>query len=411
MAHFTQTQAIGTWITGYVPPTADWQSLDAKALASINGDDGGTYAPSSVISIGGQLVSITGPTVVTGAGCPAASPGTLTTGGVSRFTLGDTTDFQDLASGHSGSTRVLVTGLAAGACAAASSLAVPGAWLASYVYPTVPLFRNRTYMAAQLLAPYFSFATAYGGGVQQDIWCPLRVHHGATLTSVSVTFRVSQPHANVPTTMPKIRVVRTDYRGGRTTLTTSTDGTGFVSVPTPASGAAWYASGGVQTLVLPCTQNNVINAALYTYHVDIMDELGGGSAWPFVAPMYGTAKAVVVNPAYVLSGVATAIDGYTPAAGDRILVVQGLSTDGLYLAAAGAWSRAFEMLSGTTVVAGSFFVIQCGQQYGGSVFQLLNGPLSVGAAALPFTLNGQATGNLWIAASATFTGITSTAFA
>jgi hypothetical protein len=407
MAHFVVTQAPGTWITGYVVPVADWQSLDAKVFAAINGDDGSTHAPTTAITIsgaGGSGLSVTAPVVVTGAGCPVGTPGTLTTTSTALLTLNDAADFQDLLAGHAGQSRVIVTGLAATPAAAPFAFALPGATLASLTYPTIPLYRNRAYMAAQLLAPSFLIAS---DTIANEILCPLRVHHGATLSSVTITFRVNRPHANVPTTMPKARVLRFDASGGVTILTTSSDGSGFISSPTPASGAAWYANGAMQTLTLPTT--SAIDASQYVYFVDIFDE-AGSTSWPLAATMLAACRATVLDPAYVLSGVAVAVDGYTVVVGDRMLVVQGLVTDGIYLAAAGAWTRAVDMPATTTVLAGTFVAITRGLQYAGQVFQLTTGPWTVNAQPLPFMLGGQPTGNLWIAAAATHTGITSTQF-
>jgi hypothetical protein len=403
MAHFVVTQAPGTWINGYVVPRADWESLDAKVVAAIDGDNGGAWAPSAVISIGGLGLVINGPTIVTGAG--TATPGQLSTSGTSRFTLGDATDYQDLAVGHIGRTRTIVTGLAAATATAPIIFALPGAWLASFSYPTVPTFRNRTYMAAQAIATtYLGPAT-----IVPNLLCPLRVHNGATLSSVTITFRVSTPHSNVPTAMPKMRIVRLKADGTATILTTSTDGTGYVSVPTPSSGAAWYAAGAAQSLTITCTQNNVIDLTQYTYLVDIFEEQGA-TTWPLAATMLQGCKTVQLNPGSALSGLG-AIDGYTPSAGDRILVVQGLNTDGIWLAAAGAWSRSTDVPAASSLLGGTFVMIQRGLQFSGTLFQITGvGPYTVGSVALPFLLGGAPSGNLWIAASALHTNITSTQF-
>ena len=405
MAHFTVAQAPGIWVNGYMVPTSDWQSFESRIVAGINGDDGGCYAPSAVIIIAGLGLVINGPTIVTGAGCPAGSPGQIATSGTSRFTLADAADFQDLATGHTGQTRTIVTGLASAFAAAPYAYALPGSWLASFFYPTIPLSRNRTYMAAQALACTYLSPQP----ITPELMCPLRVHQGAKLSSVTVTFRVSQPHTNVPTTMPKVRIVRLDAKGNFSILNITPALDGFVSVSTPASGSAWYAGGGVQALTIACTQNNVIDLSQYTYLVDIQEEQGGTS-WPLAATVLQACKAAVINPAYVLNGVGVAIDGYTPSVSDRVLVVQGLPTDGIYLASAGAWTRTVDMPAASSVVAGTTVPITRGLQYAGLVFQLATGPWTVNTQPMPFILNGSPTGNLWIAAAANHTGITSTQF-
>lgn len=407
MAHFVVTQAPGVWITGYAVPTADWQSLDAKVFAAIDGDNGGCYAPSSPITIsgaGGGGLTVSGPTIVSGAGCPAGTPGTITTTSTATVTLNDG-EYQDLLAGHTGRSRTLVTSLAISEAPPPVFLALPGAYLAPFTYPTIPLSRNRTYMAAQAQAPVMTMPNA----VQAELHCPLRVHNGATLSSVAITFRVSQPHTSVPATMPKVRVMRIDSKGTVAPLTLTTDLQGWVSVPTPTSGSTWYANGAAQTLTIACNQNNAIDVSQYTYLVDILEETGGTS-WPLAATVMQGVKAAVLNPAYVLSGVAVLVDGYTLVAGDRVLVVQGLPTDGIYLAAAGAWTRSTDMPASAPVTAGTIVPVLRGLQYAGQVFQVLTGPLTVSAVALPFLLGGQATGNLWIAAAAAHTNITSTKF-
>jgi hypothetical protein len=65
MAHFTYTRVAGIWNT--IPVSyAELANLDAKTFAAINGDAGGTWAPSSVITIGGSGVTVTGPLISDG---------------------------------------------------------------------------------------------------------------------------------------------------------------------------------------------------------------------------------------------------------------------------------------------------------------------------------------------------------
>jgi len=52
MSHFSLTRA--TWVTGTDLLAGEMASLDAKTFAALNGDGGGSYSPSSVITIGGQ---------------------------------------------------------------------------------------------------------------------------------------------------------------------------------------------------------------------------------------------------------------------------------------------------------------------------------------------------------------------
>lgn len=60
MSHFAYTRPGGTWSAFSALFSADMASLDQKTFKSINGDDGGTWAPSSPITIGGSGINITG---------------------------------------------------------------------------------------------------------------------------------------------------------------------------------------------------------------------------------------------------------------------------------------------------------------------------------------------------------------
>jgi hypothetical protein len=55
MANFAYIKGptVGAWATGTTPSQADWAQLDANLFKCPNFAEGGTYAPSSVISIGG----------------------------------------------------------------------------------------------------------------------------------------------------------------------------------------------------------------------------------------------------------------------------------------------------------------------------------------------------------------------
>jgi hypothetical protein len=60
MAHFDFTRAGGVWTGSPALLTAEIADLDSKTERAINGDDGGTWAPTTTINIGGQGVTVTG---------------------------------------------------------------------------------------------------------------------------------------------------------------------------------------------------------------------------------------------------------------------------------------------------------------------------------------------------------------
>lgn len=62
MAHFVLTRAsLAAWGATPAVIAAEFWSLDNQVYKAINGDEGGTWAPSAVITIGGSGVTITGP--------------------------------------------------------------------------------------------------------------------------------------------------------------------------------------------------------------------------------------------------------------------------------------------------------------------------------------------------------------
>ena len=62
MAHFIYPAGtpLGVVPFGYVFPSSEWQSTIRQVYKAINGDEGGTWAPSTYIVIGGSGFSLTG---------------------------------------------------------------------------------------------------------------------------------------------------------------------------------------------------------------------------------------------------------------------------------------------------------------------------------------------------------------
>ena len=80
-----------------------------------------------------------------------------------------------------------------------------------------------------------------------------------------------------------------------------------------------------------------------------------------------TPVACVATAQRALTGL-TAIDGYTPVAGDRVLLAgqTTASENGIYVAAAGAWARSTDCNSAATYLPSSFCMVLNGTTYGGS---------------------------------------------
>ena len=86
MSHNTRTRDdLAAWGSGAVSPT-EFENLDANAYKSINGDDGGVWAPSSQIEIGGSGILMSGPFV---------ADGTSTFNGQVTFASGSAPIFND----------------------------------------------------------------------------------------------------------------------------------------------------------------------------------------------------------------------------------------------------------------------------------------------------------------------------
>lgn len=66
MAHFDFTRPGGIWASPAVVQNAELADLDAKTRASINGDGGGTWSPTSVITIGGSGLAVSTTLTVSG---------------------------------------------------------------------------------------------------------------------------------------------------------------------------------------------------------------------------------------------------------------------------------------------------------------------------------------------------------
>jgi hypothetical protein len=97
---------------------------------------------------------------------------------------------------------------------------------------------------------------------------PLRVHNGATLTGISVTFAVLVTHSNLPATLPAFLIWRSDG--------VQLKSTGAAS-PNPLNAAAWNFGGNTQSFAISLNQFNVIDTSQYTYALQIIDEYGTNS--------------------------------------------------------------------------------------------------------------------------------------
>lgn len=116
-----------------------------------------------------------------------------------------------------------------------------------------------------------------------------------------------------------------------------------------------------------------------TASLDVISGLAGGSGFksPCVAATTGNVS---------LSGL-SAIDGYTPSAGDRILVWQQTNPveNGIWNAATGAWTRAIDCDGYRDVFTGTQVAVANGTTYAGVSFMVTTAnPITVGTSSLAF---------------------------
>ncbi len=242
MAHFTRRRT--SWPRGYAPTGDDLKDIDVRTTDAVNGDGGGTYTPSAPIEIEGAGVGVTG--LWTFYDDVVVEPA-----GAARFVFDKNTvdDAFVLRSGHNGRARSYVE-----QCAKAFPARTTDVTTSSYIRSRFPGAR---------------------------IPLPFRTLNGATLATLNFRFSVGESHADVPAQLPRFRVIRVSDDGAIASLramdaTTSVDG--FQSFVTPASGAAWYDSGNIQTYLYTCNQNNVIDVEAYSYLAEFVDE-DGSDAW------------------------------------------------------------------------------------------------------------------------------------
>lgn len=263
MAHLIRIIPDSKLVRGYLPTGDDLRLIDQNTFLSINGDDGGTWAPSDHITINGEGVVVAALWVMNGAVVNAVGP----------FTFGKLTadDYWQIPVGHGSRTCSVLTTFIEYFSAVPTDVngSQPGGWFAG----SLADFGICTYNLSKLVR----FGT------------PLNVYNGGTITDVVITFRVNESH--LPQFLPRFRVVAMDKDGTlyplRVADSTLTDSDGYVTfTPTPDSAATWFHAGTNQTFTYSCNQNQLIDTSKYTYYVEIIEEggsnsfsVGNGNCW------------------------------------------------------------------------------------------------------------------------------------
>lgn len=336
----------GGWAGASTILGSELATLDANLAGAINGDDGGCWAPAAAITIGGSGMAITGPLVVARGGLLTA-----VNGDAIQFASGQ---YPRFAAGHAGRTRKIVSSFAE-----------------AHRSPTYLWRSRRDSGGIQSVAPVYTSYKAPGVVQPTRLLLPLRPHQGATLSNITIGFRVPTLHPSLPPTMPQARMLRIDTSGNAVAMTSQAAGadpTGFVGFTKPPTAAAWYMGGAGQSFAFACDQHNTVDRTLYTYALELLDEQWpAGTAWPFLVDV----KAPVD---FLSAGVTSALgtqDGFTPTNGQRALVINDLdlSADGLWVAHAGAWTRPLDFQAATDFSQGMLVLVRSGHVYGGTVWQ------------------------------------------
>lgn len=248
MAHNDFARWSGEWFPETVPTARDMRALDLAASKTIDGDNGGTWAPTKPIIVGGAGLKLNAGAF----GNANSIEGGVVTSSGGRLVLADN-DFPLVSPSR---TR---------------SIVVP---LQTMRFDEVNAYQVE--IAAGALGG-ITFPYGSTGGFFPQLAIPSRsFHRGATLLSASLSFRVGFRHSTVPATMPAFRLTRTERT--RNTLTGGEDflAAGFKALAVPGTADLYYAGGNAQTITMTCDQNNTaLDPATYTYLLLIRPEPTG----------------------------------------------------------------------------------------------------------------------------------------
>jgi hypothetical protein len=241
MAHNTRIRLDDKWVIG--KGVSEFVTIDTNITKAWNGDEGGSWSPTANIVIGGAGM------VFAGLSHSLGGTGSQVTTNIATHAAivhGDN-DHIKLGATHAGRSRSISARFD-------TAIFVTG-W-------------------DDQLGPYSSpISTALGANAITH----LRVHNRATFTTVTFRFIVGSSHGP-PATLPAFRVFAVDVNGVRLPLITN-GSSGYVPFsPTPASAAAWYAAGAVQSLVYTLDGGVVIDTSKYSYWAEIVEEQGAGAA-------------------------------------------------------------------------------------------------------------------------------------
>ena len=247
MSHLTRAQPDTTWVRGYKPTGADLKKIDTNTWKSINGDEGGVWAPSTPIIIGGQGIILAGPSTISAASSYVQSSST------NPIIFGKDTldDYFALDTNHTYRTR-------------------------SIKEKIIEVFAPNLETEVKAYSAH-GIQTVRTGA---RFFASIGMYNGARIDSVEFRLTVGEVHTFFPSSMPSFRVIAIDANGVFIPLrladsTTNVDG--FISMPSPVLGDIW-GSNAIWVFTYVCNNTHIMDSSLYTYMAEIVDE-SGTNAW------------------------------------------------------------------------------------------------------------------------------------
>jgi hypothetical protein len=244
MTHNARLNPDTFYVNGKPIPASYFQGIDTAQSKAVNGDAGGTWAPSSAIQVGGAGIWL-------GGGLHVVGPGATVQTGTGYRILHAANDVPVLGGGHAFNNRELVTNAGNGADTNPSSFT---------------------------LAPY-GFGSTFGGGMVSlttgaRLVVPIRVHDGASFTRAQVNVVVNGGHSVLPKVLPALSVIAVDSSGTVTTLGFSP----WVAMSSPGNVGAY--NGQRLSIVYPVGSGSggvIIDRSQFVYYALIADESGAGA--------------------------------------------------------------------------------------------------------------------------------------
>lgn len=257
---FARIRTDAEWANGTDLLPAELKALDDGQVLTVDGDAGGTYGfANGALSWGGAGAVAK---AVWRFGVNTASATTCTVDTTSGdITHGDN-DYFVFDAFHNAITPAI--------------LDRPTSWAAEALDTSYSTAKVVTYVGDMSAQAWGGTVPTFREGTRMLV--PLSVVDGGTLDAASVEFVVGNSHANVPDVLPRFRLIRVNDSGTVEPLYTGTS-EGWISFPTPASGAAWYNGGASQTISVLADGDAkcIVDISSYTYWLELEDESGANT--------------------------------------------------------------------------------------------------------------------------------------